>query len=107
MMGAQVYDAPPKIMMEQLKFIASALKPSNLSLYIPKIVRECKEYFDAGLSTDPSRCNILDICSELITLTASRCLLGDEARARVCACVCVCLCVYVCMCVRVGVRVCV
>ena len=73
-----VYDAPPRVMQQQLKFMSGSLHSSNLQSYVPKIIDEAEKFFkDWG---DEGEVNLIDKLAELIILTASRCLMGKEVR---------------------------
>jgi len=76
-----VYDAPPKIMMQQLKFVNKGLNQINMQSHCAKIVREAEEYF-RNFPDEGEMC-LYKILSELTILTASRCLLGNEIRENV------------------------
>jgi sterol 14-demethylase len=74
-----VYDAPPKMMSEQLAFISSALKGKALHSYVPKIAAETEAYFDKHWK-DGDVVSLHESMSELTILTASTCLMGPEVR---------------------------
>jgi len=76
-----VYDAPPKVMMQQLKFVNRGLNQINMAAHCEKIVKEATEYF-AQLGEE-GELDLMKFLSELIILTASRCLLGHEIREHV------------------------
>lgn len=76
-----VYDAPPKVMMQQLKFVNRGLNQINMAAHCSKIVREAEEYF--AQLPDEGEMDLMQFLSELIILTASRCLLGQEIRETV------------------------
>jgi len=76
-----VYDAPTKVMMQQLKFVNRGLNQINMAAHCAKIVREAEEYF-AKLPNE-GEMDLMTFLSELIILTASRCLLGAEIRETV------------------------
>lgn len=76
-----VYDAQPKVMAQQLKFVSRGLTQSNMASYCTKIVQEATDFFSNWKQTG-------EVClykelSELIILTAARCLLGPEIREKV------------------------
>lgn len=73
-----VYDAPPKLMMQQLKFVQKGLNQINMAAHCAKIVKEAADYF-ASFPDEGEDC-LYKILSELTILTASRCLLGNEIR---------------------------
>jgi len=71
-----VYDASYPRMREQLKFIATELRPENFSLYVSLIQEISEEYFASW--GDSGEKNIVEELGTLIIKTASRCLLGKE-----------------------------
>jgi len=73
-----VFDAPPDIKDQQLRFVAHALKGTALKTYVPKIVEEAETYFKSW--GDSGEIDLLDAMSYLTILTASSCLLGREVR---------------------------
>ncbi|CAD7702260.1 unnamed protein product [Ostreobium quekettii] len=73
-----VYDVDIKVRTEQFRFFAEALKASKLKEYQPLILGETKDFFSAWGET-----GIEELSSQmgsLVTLTASRTLLGREIR---------------------------
>jgi sterol 14-demethylase len=73
-----VYDADLAHRTQQLRFIAASLSSKALASYVPLIVKEAEDYFSQWPQT-----GVIDIkkaLSELIILTASRCLMGKEIR---------------------------
>ncbi|KAH7296629.1 hypothetical protein KP509_26G031400 [Ceratopteris richardii] len=73
-----VFDVDYSVRMEQFRFFSESLRVSSLKSYVQHMVYEAENFFtkwgDEG---------IVDLKSELeqlITLTASRCLLGKEVR---------------------------
>lgn len=76
-----VYDATPKIMQQQLKFVNKGLNQINLKAHVGKIVMEAEEWFNQW--PDSGQIDLMKQLSELIILTASRCLLGREIRENV------------------------
>lgn len=76
-----VYDAPTKVMQQQLKFVHKGLNQINMAAHCAKIVREAEEYF--ATLPDEGEMDLMVFLSELIILTASRCLLGQEIRETV------------------------
>lgn len=76
-----IYDAPTKVMMQQLKFVNKGLNQINMAANCAKIVREAEEYF-AKMPNEGEIC-LMSFLSDLIILTASRCLLGAEIRENV------------------------
>ena len=76
-----VYDAEPAVRRQQLRFIGKSLKGDALKGYVPQIVRECEDYFKKHWPTE-GEVDLRDTLSELIILTASRCLMGREVREQ-------------------------
>ena len=75
---SQVYDAPLKLRMQQMRFVSSSLKATELKTYVPKILMESQLFFNAW--GESGEVNLLEKLSELTILTASRCLMGKEIR---------------------------
>ena len=73
-----VYDAPQRIMQEQLKFMRSSINTTNLQKYVPIIIDEANKYFAQW--GESGEINLLDELSQLIILTASATLMGPEIR---------------------------
>jgi sterol 14-demethylase len=73
-----VYDAPPGVMNQQLKFIRTGLASEKMRGYGEKITREVNQYFARWGQTGVV--DLHEALSEITVLTASRCLLGDEIR---------------------------
>lgn len=73
-----VYDASLSLMQRQLSFLRKALNGKNMQTYVDKVRMECDLFF----SKLPAQgeLNLHKTFSELIILTASRCLMGDEVR---------------------------
>ena len=63
---------------EQFRFFANSLKSDRLRQYVGMMVKEAEDYFAKW--GDEGEVDLLDALSELIVLTASRCLLGREIR---------------------------
>ncbi|CAF3218671.1 unnamed protein product [Rotaria socialis] len=76
-----VYDASPKIMQQQLKFVNKGLNLINMKAHIGKIVMEAEEWFNRW--PDSGEIDLMKEFSQLIILTASRCFLGKEIRENV------------------------
>lgn len=73
-----VYDATPPRRRQQMQNMSKGLRKERLQSYVPKIVRETKDYIkDWG---DDGVIDIFNALSELTILTASRCLHGDDVR---------------------------
>lgn len=77
-----VYDAPAHIRIQQMRFVSQSLRGDALASYVPKIVKECEDYFKEKWNQPEGVVDIKDCLAELIILTASRCLMGDEVRER-------------------------
>ena len=75
-----VFDAPPRIRFQQLRFAATGLRALCLASYVPKIEREVVAYFDEHMGAQQGEIDLLRAFSRLMILTASRCLLGDDVR---------------------------
>eukprot|EP00753_Platysulcus_tardus_P018246 PLAT6794.1.p2 GENE.PLAT6794.1~~PLAT6794.1.p2 ORF type:complete len:498 (+),score=258.47 PLAT6794.1:48-1496(+) len=73
-----VYDAPASRRVQQLKFMSGGLRTARLRSYVPKIEAECEAFF--GAWPDEGELCFKTAMSELIILTASRCLMGNEVR---------------------------
>lgn len=73
-----VYDAPPAVMIQQLKFLRTGLTGASMAAYAPKIIKETQDFF--GRWGDEGEISLREALAELVILTASRCLLGDEVR---------------------------
>ncbi|CAI2181580.1 9682_t:CDS:2 [Funneliformis geosporum] len=76
-----VYDVHNSVLMEQKKFVKSGLSNENLRAYVPMIEMETKNYFSRWNKTSDIQ-DIHKATAELIIMTASRCLLGDEVRSK-------------------------
>ncbi|CAG8433729.1 10424_t:CDS:2 [Diversispora eburnea] len=76
-----VYDVENSVLMEQKKFVKSGLSVKNLHAYVPMIQMETDDY----LTRWNKKSSVVDIhnaMAELIIMTASRCLLGEEVRSK-------------------------
>ncbi|XP_062503203.1 lanosterol 14-alpha demethylase-like [Corticium candelabrum] len=73
------YDVPHMVFLEQKKMLKTALTIAKFKTYVPMIEEETKEYFkrwgDSGVR------DLFQAMSEVIIMTASRCLQGREVRA--------------------------
>lgn len=76
-----VYDAPLKVMTQQLKFVSKGLTGANMQAHCGKIIEEAEAFFAQW--PDQGEVNLMTALSELTILTASRCLLGNEIRNTV------------------------
>lgn len=74
------YDAPPKVMREQLAFFHDALREARLKTYAAGFVEEAEMYF--GKWGDEGLVNFYDVGNELTIYTSSRSLLGNEYRQK-------------------------
>ena len=73
-----VFDVDHTTRAEQFRFFADSLKSNRLRQYVGMMVKEAEDYFAKW--GDEGEVDLLDALSELIVLTASRCLLGREIR---------------------------
>ncbi|XP_065186720.1 lanosterol 14-alpha demethylase-like isoform X2 [Sycon ciliatum] len=72
------YDCPHQDFLEQKRIFKSGLTIARFEAYVPLIVEETKDYFAKW--GDQGKQNLFEALSELIILTASRCLHGPEIR---------------------------
>lgn len=80
-----IYDADPwpEMMTEQLKFVTTGLNKNRFRVFVEDcFLKEATEYF-AHWEGQKGQCDIFHELSELIILTASRCLLGREIRDNI------------------------
>lgn len=73
-----VYDAPIQLMQRQLAFLRKALNGKHMQTYVDKVRMECDLFFSKF--PQEGEMHLHKVFSELIILTASRCLMGDEVR---------------------------
>jgi len=73
-----VYDVDLATRNQQLKFMRGSLKTDKMRSYVPQIVHEAEQFFANW--GDEGEVDIRKELSELIILTASRCLMGPEIR---------------------------
>jgi len=73
-----VFDVDHQTRAEQFRFFADSLKSERLRTYVGMMVKEADMFFEKW--GDEGEVDLLDSLSELIVLTASRCLLGREIR---------------------------
>merc|ERR1719409_2548560 len=73
-----VFDVDHQTRAEQFRFFADSLKSNRLRQYVGMMVKEAEDFFSKW--GDEGEVDLLDSLSELIVLTASRCLLGREIR---------------------------
>ncbi|XP_069504528.1 lanosterol 14-alpha demethylase [Ambystoma mexicanum] len=74
------YDVPNPIFLEQKKMLKTGLNIAQFKNHVPLIEEETIEYFKRW--GDSGEKNLFEALSELIILTASRCLHGKEIRNR-------------------------
>jgi len=73
-----VYDAPLPKRLQQFRLLSLSLRVNMLETYVPMMVAECVAFFNAW--ADEGEVELFDALSQLIILTASRCLMGREIR---------------------------
>lgn len=73
-----VFDVEASVRNEQFRFFADSLKTTKMRTYVQMMVQEADQFFASW--PDEGECNLLEKLSELIILTASRCLMGREVR---------------------------
>eukprot|EP01006_Ploeotia_vitrea_P006112 TRINITY_DN12297_c0_g1_i2.p1 TRINITY_DN12297_c0_g1~~TRINITY_DN12297_c0_g1_i2.p1 ORF type:complete len:449 (+),score=287.70 TRINITY_DN12297_c0_g1_i2:217-1563(+) len=76
-----VYDAEPKVMIQQLKFVRTGLAGAAMKTHAGKILQETTQFF--GKWGDSGEVNLFHELCELTIMTASRCLLGREVREKI------------------------
>eukprot|EP00170_Pyropia_yezoensis_P008902 contig_38145_g8936 len=69
-----VYDAPLPVRLQQFRLLSLSLRVNMLETYVPMMVGECVAFFDAW--ADDGEVELFEALSQLIILTASRCLMG-------------------------------
>lgn len=75
------YDIDQRKMAEQFSFFKDGLGDDNFVKYMELVQDEVKSYFEKFWG-DSGEADLLQTLSDLFTLTSSRCLLGDEIRAK-------------------------
>ena len=75
-----VFDAPPAVKAQQLRFVSSALHNKALQTHVGWIVKETQDYFDKHWAGESGEVDLLEALAELTIATSSRCLLGREVR---------------------------
>jgi len=75
-----VFDVDHKVRIEQFRFFAEALKKNRMRTYVGMMVMEAEAFFDKW--GDEGEVDLLQQLSDLIILTASRCLMGKEVREQ-------------------------
>ncbi|OCT75669.1 hypothetical protein XELAEV_18030853mg [Xenopus laevis] len=73
------YDVPNPIFLEQKKMLKTGLNIAHFKTHVEMIEEETQEYFERW--GDSGVRNLFEALSELIILTASRCLHGKEIRS--------------------------
>ncbi|KAJ1985665.1 Lanosterol 14-alpha-demethylase [Dimargaris cristalligena] len=76
-----VYDVDNSILMEQKRFMKNSLSNDNLRAYVPMIVDETETYIQRWAEKSGS-VDVVQSVAELVTLTASRTLFGEEIRSQ-------------------------
>ncbi|ESO82666.1 hypothetical protein LOTGIDRAFT_108695 [Lottia gigantea] len=74
------YDCPNPLFLEQKKILKSGLNIAQFKEHIPLIIEEANQYFERW--GDNGTTDLFKALSELIILTASRCLHGKEIRSK-------------------------
>ncbi|ODQ63646.1 cytochrome P450 [Nadsonia fulvescens var. elongata DSM 6958] len=84
-----IYDCPNHRLMDQKKFTKVSLTKESFKSYVPKIIEETRNYlkasknfYDSNLSKQSGVADIMETQPEMTILTASRSLMGDEAREK-------------------------
>ncbi|OQV16844.1 Lanosterol 14-alpha demethylase [Hypsibius exemplaris] len=72
------YDVPNSIFLEQKKMFKTGLNVSDFKRHVPLLIAETVKYFERW--GDEGERNLFEAMAELIVLTASRCLQGEEIR---------------------------
>jgi len=75
------YDCPQSKMAQQFAFFKNGLSDECFVEYMRLVQEEVVSFFDAEWGDEGEAC-LLTSLSDLFTLTSSRCLLGDEIRAK-------------------------
>mmetsp|Transcript_13108 Transcript_13108/g.15840 ORF Transcript_13108/g.15840 Transcript_13108/m.15840 type:complete len:491 (-) Transcript_13108:705-2177(-) len=75
-----VFDVDHTVRQEQFRFFAEALKGSRMRTYVGMMVQEAEAFFAKKLAGDSGVVDLHELLSELIILTASRTLMGNEIR---------------------------
>jgi sterol 14-demethylase len=73
-----VYDTTKSRRTQQMKLLANSLGTANMRTYVPLIVAEAEAFFAKW--GESGTIDLKIALPELIILTASRCLMGDEVR---------------------------
>eukprot|EP00005_Dracoamoeba_jomungandri_P002406 CAMPEP_0174251240 /NCGR_PEP_ID=MMETSP0439-20130205/1127_1 /TAXON_ID=0 /ORGANISM="Stereomyxa ramosa, Strain Chinc5" /LENGTH=404 /DNA_ID=CAMNT_0015331507 /DNA_START=45 /DNA_END=1256 /DNA_ORIENTATION=- len=73
-----IYGCDLERRLQQVKFLRGSLKTDKMLSYVNPIIEEAEAYF--GKWGEKGEIDLRDALSELIILTASRCLMGSEIR---------------------------
>ncbi|KAJ1958512.1 Lanosterol 14-alpha-demethylase [Dispira parvispora] len=76
-----VYDVHNSVLMEQKRFMKSALTSDNMRAYVPMIVEETQQFVKRW-DQKQGVVEVVQAMAELITLTASRTLFGPDVRSQ-------------------------
>lgn len=79
-----IYDCSNARLMEQKKFAKAALTRDAFRTYVPKIIKEVKDYManPEKFGQPGQKLEVLEVTPEITTYTASRTLMGDEMRNK-------------------------
>eukprot|EP00241_Pyramimonas_parkeae_P001670 CAMPEP_0114245264 /NCGR_PEP_ID=MMETSP0058-20121206/11792_1 /TAXON_ID=36894 /ORGANISM="Pyramimonas parkeae, CCMP726" /LENGTH=484 /DNA_ID=CAMNT_0001358283 /DNA_START=463 /DNA_END=1917 /DNA_ORIENTATION=+ len=75
-----VFDVDHTVRLEQFRFFAEALKKNKMRTYVGMMVQEAEAFFERW--GEEGEVDLLEQLSDLIILTASRCLMGKEVREQ-------------------------
>ncbi|XP_047964262.1 sterol 14-demethylase-like [Salvia hispanica] len=75
-----VFDVDYSVRQEQFRFFTEALRVNKLKAYVDQMVIEAQEYFSKW--GESGEVDLKQELEQLIILTASRCLLGEEVRNK-------------------------
>uniref|UniRef100_A0A7S1ZJQ1 Cytochrome P450 n=1 Tax=Trieres chinensis TaxID=1514140 RepID=A0A7S1ZJQ1_TRICV len=75
------YDCPQSKMAQQFAFFKNGLSDECFVRYMDLVQEEAASFFESEWGDEGEAC-LLESLSDLFTLTSSRCLLGDEIRAK-------------------------
>lgn len=75
-----VFDVDHVERAEQFRFFAEALRTARLQTYVGLMVSEADAFFKERLVGASGKVDLRNLLSDLIILTASRCLMGREVR---------------------------
>lgn len=82
-----IYDCPNHRLMDQKKFVKTALTKDSFKKYVPRIQEEVLDYFKSSPQfrmedRDGGIADVMVCQPEMTILTASKSLMGDDMRAR-------------------------